>query len=190
VILLTLPPQPRLRTARLWLTPFTVGDAAAVFEYASDPEVARYVTFRPHRSVADAEAFIRSVATQRDTHVWALREAGGGDARGPALGAVEFSLDAPGLGSVHYVLARPLWGQGLATEVLRAVLHWAFAALPELRQIRTTAAEANIASRRVLEKCGFRPLGVHQAPWEKLAEPIALRDYELGRETWLGNAPT
>ena len=34
---------PRLETERLVLRKMTLGDAAAVFAYASDPEVTRYV---------------------------------------------------------------------------------------------------------------------------------------------------
>jgi RimJ/RimL family protein N-acetyltransferase len=173
-----LPPPPALRTARLRLTAFRADDAPAVFAYASDPEVARHVTWPTHRSPVESEAFVcAAVAGRPDTHVWAVRE--GSEAA--AVGAVEFSLDAPGRGSVHYVLARRCWERGLATEAVRAVLGWAFDALPDLAEVRTTAAEANAASRRVLEKCGFRPVGTEAARWPKAPAPVPLVVYALTR---------
>jgi ribosomal-protein-alanine N-acetyltransferase len=184
-----LPPQAVLETPRLRLTPLALADAPAVYAYASDPEVARYVTWRPHASLADAEAFVRAAGAEPSTHVWALRASGGPGAppggwsldQAPLMGVFEFSAEAPELGSVHYVLARPVWGRGLATEAVRAVLAWAFDALPGLRAVQTTAAEANVGSRRVLEKCGFRAAGVEDARWAKYAEPVRLCVYRRER---------
>ena len=184
-----LPPQPALQTPRLRLAPFAPDDAPAVYAYASDPDVARYVTWRPHASVVEAEAFVRGAGAQPDTHVWALRPvaepgtppAGGAAGEAPPVGAIEFSAEAPELGSIHYVLARAAWGHGLATEAVRAVLAWAFGALPSLRAVQTTAAAANTGSRRVLEKCGFRLVGVEDARWAKYADPVRLCVYRLER---------
>ncbi len=49
----------RFATARLILRPIQAGDADAVFEdYAQDPAVSRFLSWRPHASVADTRAFI------------------------------------------------------------------------------------------------------------------------------------
>ena len=57
----------RFDTERLMLRPIEQGDAAAIFAgYAQDPEVVRFVSFRQHRSLADAEAYIaRCLATRQ-----------------------------------------------------------------------------------------------------------------------------
>ncbi len=50
---------PTIRTRRLVLRPPVPGDAQAVFQsYAQDPEVTRYLTWRPHQAVAETERFI------------------------------------------------------------------------------------------------------------------------------------
>src|SRR3712207_4904035 len=49
---------PRLETERLVLRKMTLDDAGAVFAYASDPEVTRYVLWETHRSVEDSRAFL------------------------------------------------------------------------------------------------------------------------------------
>ena len=49
---------PTLETDRLILRKMKSDDAEAVFAYASDPEVTRYVIWETHRSIEDSEAFL------------------------------------------------------------------------------------------------------------------------------------
>ncbi|MBV8736586.1 MAG: GNAT family N-acetyltransferase [Alphaproteobacteria bacterium] len=49
----------RLETDRLILRPITRNDAPAIFVgYAQDPEVVRYVSWRPHQRLSDTETYI------------------------------------------------------------------------------------------------------------------------------------
>jgi RimJ/RimL family protein N-acetyltransferase len=63
-----------------------------------------------------------------------------------------------GLSEVGYWLGRDYWGQGLATRALSAFL----AQLPR-RPLHARVAKDNLASLRVLEKCGFRITGEDKA---------------------------
>ena len=51
---------------------------------------------------------------------------------------------------VGYWLAREFWGRGVATGALRILLEEV-----RIRPLFARVAERNVASRRVLEKCGF-----------------------------------
>ena len=52
-------PERTWETSRLLAKPAAVADAQVVFDdYASDPAVAEYVTWTPHRSVADTKEFL------------------------------------------------------------------------------------------------------------------------------------
>ncbi len=67
-------------------------------------------------------------------------------------------LDWRGVAEIGYGLLEPYQGRGYATEAVQAALAWAF------QQPGVTAVEAetdaeNIASQRVLAKCGFLPNG-------------------------------
>lgn len=67
-------------------------------------------------------------------------------------------LGANGVTEIGYGILEGYRGQGYAAEAVDAAVHWA------LRQPGVTRVEAetepdNRASRRVLEKCGFRPAG-------------------------------
>lgn len=49
---------PQLETSRLILRPLELSDAPAIFAYASKPEVAHFVTWPAHKTMADTEAYL------------------------------------------------------------------------------------------------------------------------------------
>ena len=60
-------PQTIWETARLVARPATSADAEIIFdEYASDPAVAKFMTWRPHRDITETLEFLR-----RCERVWA-----------------------------------------------------------------------------------------------------------------------
>jgi hypothetical protein len=60
---------------------------------------------------------------------------------------------------VGWWLVPERWGQGLATEVGRAALRFAFD-VAGLERVMAVAHPDNLASRRVMERLGMRPLDV------------------------------
>ena len=108
-----------------------------------------------------------------ETHMWAIYLADDPS----VIGALEFGMPTPGLGSIHYALGRSHWGAGLMTEAVDAVCRWATNTLPSLREITTSVAAANVRSARVLEKCGFQRVGSAFEVWERHAAPIELHVY-------------
>jgi ribosomal-protein-alanine N-acetyltransferase len=142
-----------IETARLVLLRPTTADAQAMFErYASDPAVTRYLAWPTHRSVDDTRLFVGFSDTE-----WDRSPAGPYLIRskhhGGLLGATGLSFDAAGAATTGYVLAQDAWGQGYATEALRAMVDLARSlGLPAL----TAYCHPDHApSMRVLEKCGF-----------------------------------
>lgn len=149
-----------LRTERLLLRPLGPEDMAAVIVGASDPEVARHTARIPHPYTPDdARRFIEEAvalaAAGRSVTLVAERR---GDGR--FLGVVGFDLegDDPQGFEIGYWFARDAWGQGFATEAVRAVLAHAFDDLHLTRACAHAALE-NPASARVLEKAGFENRG-------------------------------
>ncbi len=67
------------------------------------------------------------------------------------------SWEQDGAHAVGYWLGRPYWGRGVATQALVAFLKQV-----TVRPLYAHVALHNIASRRVLEKCGFLMLGGDQ----------------------------
>ncbi len=143
----------QIETARLLMRPVTADDADAIlYGYARDAEVTRYLIWRPHRTIADTQAYLAiclasSPASER---VYAMV----GRENGILMGALRLRLPAPHRIDAGYVLARPFWGHGLMTEALRAASEWALAA-PGVFRIGAVCDVGNPASARVMEKAGL-----------------------------------
>lgn len=147
-----------LRTSRLQLRKPVPEDAAFLFEaYGQDPEVARYVPWRPHRSLSESAAVIERFLSGWETgsgfHWLLFPRAGAGLA-----GAVGIRREMHRV-ELGYVLARPFWGQGLMAEAAAAVVEWTFSD-PSISRVDAICDVENERSVRVLEKLGFCREGI------------------------------
>ena len=151
---------PELETSRLVLRPLKMKDAKDIFAYASDPDVARYVLWEPHKTVADTRNYIRYIRALYHRGLpasWAvtLRESG------QVIGTIGFMWysDANSAAEVGYSFSKAHWNMGYATEALRAVIDSVFRTLP-VNRLEAQHDVRNPASGRVMEKCGMRKEGV------------------------------
>lgn len=147
---------PVLSTARLTLRRMSPRDLADVFAYGRDPEVSRFTLWDAHRTIDEARMFVNDVihAGERgEANPWVIE-----------LTEARRVIGTVGLGDLHpqhgrcevgYVLGKAYWGQGYATEALRAVLRFCFADL-RLNRIEAKCFPENAASARVLEKAGMQ----------------------------------
>lgn len=139
----------RIETERLILRPLTQSDANAVFEWAGDPLVNRYMPYPLHKSPADAEEWIRSLG-EKNEFCFCLKDSG------KVIGAGSIVYDAEHAAyELGYNLNRAYWGMGYATEAAKALVSWAYESLGA-RDFFARHATANTASGNVLKKCGFR----------------------------------
>jgi len=170
---------PELHTARLLLRPFRMADVDAVFANASDPEWGRYIQVPAPYTARDAEEFVaRLVLTDpKDNLRWAVVH------EGRVAGNVDLTPGPEGVAELGYALARPLWGQGLATEAATAALAYGFESL-NLVRIFAYAVSTNAASLRVLEKLGMRPEGVLRRHRLIRGEYVDDAFYSILREEW------
>jgi RimJ/RimL family protein N-acetyltransferase len=145
---------PVIVTPRLELSRPGTRDAEAIFErYASDPDVTRFLGWPRHRSVDDTRAFL-----QFSRHEWTQWPAGPylirlrGEGR-RLLGSTGLSFATVDEAVTGYVLAKDSWGQGYATEALRAMVD--LARRSGVRRLSALCHPGHRASSHVLEKCGF-----------------------------------
>jgi RimJ/RimL family protein N-acetyltransferase len=104
---------PTLETDRLILRKMTLNDAEAVFAYASDPEVTRYVSWETHRKIGDSESFLRSVLggyEKGEAAEWGIVYKGDGRFVG-GCGVVRWELDHS-RAELGYVLSPGSIGDG------------------------------------------------------------------------------
>ena len=149
-----------IETERLLLRPNTLKDAPDIFAYASDPEVTRYVRFVTHKNIKDTHAFIRRVQASYKkgiTPLWGMQSKATGRLIG-ALGFLQFP-NPDQRAELGYVVNRNVWGQGYVTEAAKAVCDFAFKKM-NVNRIEAGTIVGNVASERVLQKCGFKLEGV------------------------------
>jgi [ribosomal protein S5]-alanine N-acetyltransferase len=174
-------PIPTLETERLRLRPFTFDDEAAVFALVSDPEIARFVRFEPHRTPAETRAFLELVLghyRRGDPFAWAIvvRD------DGRLVGSCGFVSQAPERKSaeIGYWLGKPYWGQGYAVEAARALVRFGFEHLG-LDRVEAKCFLENHAGQRVIEKLGMTFEGTDCSERIKGEYP-ELRVYGIARQ--------
>jgi RimJ/RimL family protein N-acetyltransferase len=147
----------QILTPRLQLRKPVPGDARDICAtYAGDPEVTRYLQWRPDGSLPGAEKFlVRTLANWEGgtAYAWSilLRE------NRSFIGMIEARIDTY-MVNLGYVIGRAHWNRGFATEAVAGVCAWAEAE-PDVFRIWAVCAADNFASVRVLEKAGMRREG-------------------------------
>jgi RimJ/RimL family protein N-acetyltransferase len=145
------PPQ-TLETARLRLRLPTPADIAAIFEYASDPEVTRLMDWPRATDALSAHEFVSRTLMNWEAateYTWVI--AGLSDDR--VIGAVSLRLRETDA-DFGYVLRRDAWGHGFAPEAALGAIDW-LARARYVPRLWATCDVENIRSARVLEKLGL-----------------------------------
>ena len=148
-----------METERILLRPWRENDAAALFKYASDPEVGPRAGWPPHRSEKESRDVIRTIFHNDTTWAICLKE------NGEPVGAMGYApCDGNNLPSregeplVGYWVGRPHWNQGICTEALQLMIDHVRKET-EIPSFISSHFLDNPASGRVMEKCGFVPTG-------------------------------
>ncbi len=147
---------PTLKTERLLLRKITLKDAKDMFEYTSDPEVAKYTLWYAHQSISESKYFIKSVIEQYHNHQgadWGIVH----QADQKFIGTCGFTewVNLDDRGEIGYNLSRKYWGKGYMLEAVRAILSFGFSQM-HLNRIQARCKIANVASARVMEKVGMK----------------------------------
>jgi RimJ/RimL family protein N-acetyltransferase len=135
-----------------------LSDANDIFDsYASDPEVTRYVTWRPYKDSSEVAPFLQSRLARWDSgeeFSWAITRPQEGQVIGMIACRVrEHAAD------IGYVLGRHYWSRGYTTESATAIVDWAIN-LAFVCRVWAVCDIENKPSARVLEKVGMQREGV------------------------------
>jgi RimJ/RimL family protein N-acetyltransferase len=152
------PPPVFLETPRLRLRRLSEADLDRLLELDSDPEVMRHIshgqpTSRDTLENVHLPRMLSWNAHGPEVGFWALEPRGGGE----FLGWFHLRPDKldPAEMELGYRLCRPAWGKGFATEMGRRLVRRGLGEAG-FRCISGRTLIGNLASRRVLEKCGLR----------------------------------
>lgn len=148
----------RIETDRLRLRHFSHADRDPFAALNADPEVTANLSGPMSR--AESDAFVDRIEAHWETWGYGLYAVDTLDAQGAGslfIGFVGLSHHRalPDDVEIGWRLARHAWGRGLATEGAIAVRELAFAWLG-LDHLVSITTDENVASRRVMDKLGFR----------------------------------
>lgn len=167
-----------------FLSPVEWDDREALVEHLQVREISRNTLYIPYPySAEDAEEWIEQrIAHRRDqpTPVTFALRAPDGTLIG-VVGADELEVGASHRANIGYWLAKPYWGRGLMTKAMRRYTAYAFERL-EVVRLTAEVFTWNDASRRVLEKVGFRQEGYFRKHREKEGRLVDVLYYGLLRE--------
>jgi [ribosomal protein S5]-alanine N-acetyltransferase len=156
----------RLETPRLVLRRLSSDDVDSLAPYMADPEVMRYMggrTMTPEETAARIERFVEifevdgigQFAVERREDGLVLGRCGILNWEiDPWRPVARAETDEPTETEIGYLLGRPHWGRGYATEAATAVRDYALSELGEERLI-ALIQDGNVASKRVAEKLGM-----------------------------------
>lgn len=147
----------KIETERLILREYKESDWEAVHVYSQQEEILAYEAWGPNTE-EETKAFIRRSIDERNeiprkgiTLAITLKN------EGDLIGGCGFRIsdESANQGYFGYIINPKFWGKGFATEACKSLLDFV------VREFAITEIEAkcdvlNIASQKVLEKCGLK----------------------------------
>jgi len=178
--------QPSLITNRLQLRILTLDDLDDIHHLHSLPETDCYNTLGIPENKTVTEAIVQQWLHQQQAEperhfTWRIAD----KATQQFIGLIALHLGEERfkLGEVWYKLLPSFWGQGLATEALKAILKFSFEELL-LHRIEAGCATENLASARVLEKVGMRREGSQRKVLPIRGQWVDNYEYAILEDEW------
>ncbi|MEQ1746865.1 MAG: GNAT family N-acetyltransferase [Saprospiraceae bacterium] len=150
-----------LQTSRLNLRPLTMSDFDYYYAVQGNAELMRYIR-KPETDpgiVRERIEFFEKYAAENPglgAFVAEWKAGGEGPVASCVLRHAEYHPENDF--ELGYLVQRAHWGQGLASEIVTALVSYAFEHFG-VPKVTAFADPDNHASHRVLEKCGFRHTG-------------------------------
>lgn len=150
---------PIIKTKRLILRQLTLNDAKDVFEYASVPEMSRFLVWEYHKSIQDSIDFINFSANEFNSLssiIWGIELA----ESKKIIGTIDLRnfYNKNKCAETGYGINIEYWNKGIVTESLSAILDYAFSEL-QLNRVESHCEPENTGSWRVMEKSGMKHEG-------------------------------
>lgn len=145
-----------IETERLILRPYIIEDATSMYNnWIGDSEVCKYMAWPCRENIDEVELIIEKIIkaySKPSFYQWnvVFKETN------ESIGISGLSIVDEGYlcGGVSYCIGKKYWGKGIATEVLRAVLGFAFNEVG-FNRIEAYHSINNPSSGRVMEKAGM-----------------------------------
>lgn len=176
--------MPVLETPRLILRKLDMRDAADMFDYSRDPQVAKHVLWDAHTSVSESRGYIRYMIRKYrsgEPSSWGIVEKQSGRVVG-TIGYMWYQRDNNSC-EVGYSLARSCWNRGYMTEALTEVIRYSFENL-RIHRVEAQHEVDNGASGAVMRKCGMTKEGTLRGRLYNKGRYVDVDLYSILREEY------
>lgn len=168
-----------IETDRLLLRKFNVNDAKSMYEnWTSDEEVTKYLTWNAHTSVEQTKHILNIWIKEYEkpnTYRYAivLKETN------ELIGSIDVVGYVDGCPEIGYCLSRKHWNNGYMSEAIKAFINFLFD--KNFNKIVIEANVNNIASNKVITKCGFKFTHIEEKEHCSIfkLEPVVVNWYEI-----------
>lgn len=147
-----------IKTERLLLRKIRKSDYKDMYKFTVKEEVAKYVSWSPHKSIRETKALCRMWAEEYkkdNTYRWAIVY---NDA---VIGAIDVVKLVESSAFLGWMLDSAYWNQGIMTEAASAVRDYLFGKVG-INHIFASYISENIGSGRVMQKIGMTPVSCEE----------------------------
>jgi len=171
-----------LATTRLQLTPLTIRDLEAVWPSVSDPTVSEHMSWNTHTDKEETLRFLERIESDLVSEkaiTWGVRSR---DEFCGIFSIINILRSHRALrydrGELAYWCSPEHQLKGIMTEAGRSVIEFAFIKLG-LNRLVVGHHLNNVASQKLIERLGFKPIGIEHQAFIKDGPWIDIRTYEL-----------
>ena len=148
----------RLETDRLILRRYVRVDAAAMYKnWASDPEVTKYLMWKTHSSPEVSQSitddWVKQYTNDNYYH-WAITLKDNADEPVGDIAVVGMNEEVS-MAHIGYCIGKAWWHQGITSEALKAVIDFLFDVV-DVNRIESRHDPRNPNSGAVMQKCGMK----------------------------------
>ena len=151
----------QIKTEHFTITTFSPDMAQTVYENSQDDDTRRFVPDEVYNSVEEAREAIEFLMSRYESTDGPFVYPVITNNEGKNIGYVQLCKLDEGTWEMGYHIAKNFTGKGYATEAVKAFLS-AMAKKLNIKEVYGICLAENLASVRVLEKCGFTQ--IYQGP--------------------------
>lgn len=172
-----------LETKRLILRPFMLEDAFDMYHnWANDPEVTKYLPWNPHQNIEETKSILNQwiklyEKPERISFAIVLKDTK------ELIGSIDVCGYIEGVPVIGYASSKKHWNHGYMTEACKKVISYLF--LKGYQQVRIDARIENIASNKVIQKCGGKYLDTIQDEFPLKNITVQINRYLIQKEDFI-----
>lgn len=176
---------PILETERLKLRLFEEKDLDDLYEYCSDPEVTKWLSFETYLTkdeAVDRLKFLKDSYKEIKKPInWAIEYKENGKMIG-GIDYVGFNFRDK-CGEIGYCLNKDYWNKGIMTEAVKEVIKFGFEKM-DLQRAEIRCDERNVPSYKVMEKAGLKYEGTLRKSKYWKGEYRSIKVYSILKEEY------